>query len=103
MLFGLAVRQGGRGALGWLTVALGLFALLGAVDRGLVLIPYLPVPPSLVRILIELVWLPWVLVVLLRRASDGRPAPPAGPDPAATGTGTGAGQDPAPVGDSPGG
>jgi hypothetical protein len=94
MLFGLAVRQGGRGALGWLTVALGLFALLGGVDRGLVMIPYLPVPPSLVRILIELVWLPWVLVVLLRRAGGGRPAPAAGPDPAATG----AERDPAPVG-----
>lgn len=65
VLSGLAVRSAGRGALGWLTVALGAFALLGAVDRGLTMIPYLPVPASLVRILIEVVWVPWAAAVLV--------------------------------------
>src|SRR5690606_29775055 len=76
VLLGLAVRRGGHRGLGWLTVALGVVALLGAVDRGLTMIPYLPVPPSLVRIAIELVWVPWagLAVVLARR---GRPEPAA--------------------------
>jgi hypothetical protein len=79
---GLAVRAGGRpaakptaslasldrsDAFGWLTVAVGAFALLGAVDRGLTMIPYLPAPPSVVRMLLELVWIPWTVVVALRR------------------------------------
>jgi hypothetical protein len=73
VLLGLALRSAGRGGFGWLTVALGLCALLGAVDRGVVMIPYLPVPPSLVRILVELVWVPWALVVLLRRTAGTAP------------------------------
>jgi hypothetical protein len=49
-----------------------VFALLGAVDRGLVMLPWIPVPPSLVRILLELVWVPWALVALLRGARQAR-------------------------------
>ncbi|HEY8452093.1 MAG: right-handed parallel beta-helix repeat-containing protein [Micromonosporaceae bacterium] len=82
VLLGLAVRRSGDRGLGWLTVAVGVFALLGAVDRGLTMIPYLPVPPSVVRIAIELVWVPWagLAVVLARRdrpeaASDGAGEP----------------------------
>lgn len=66
---GLAVRRAGRSGYGWLTVALGGLALLGAVDRGLTMIPFLPVPPSVLRILVELVWFGWTLVVV-----SGRPA-----------------------------
>ena len=47
--------------------AVGVFALLGAVDRGLTLIPLIPVPPSLGRIVLEFVWVPWALVAVLRR------------------------------------
>jgi hypothetical protein len=61
--------------LGWLTVAVGVFALLGAVDRGLTMIPLIPVPPSLVRIVLEFGWVPWAVVAVLRRRA-----------PAATGT-----------------
>jgi hypothetical protein len=73
---GYALRRwGGRRALGWLTIGLGAFALLGAVDRGLVMIPLIPVPPSVVRILIEVAWVPWAagLVILGRRSA---PTPP---------------------------
>jgi len=66
---GLALRRG----LGWLTVAIGVCALLGAVDRGLVMLPWIPVPPSLVRILLELVWVPWALISAIRAT---RPAAP---------------------------
>ncbi|MPZ26397.1 MAG: hypothetical protein GEV12_08060 [Micromonosporaceae bacterium] len=72
---GLAVRSAGRPGYGWLTVALGGLALLGAVDRGLTMIPFLPVPPSLLRILVELVWFGWTLVVVSRdRAPAAEPA-----------------------------
>jgi hypothetical protein len=30
------------------------------------MVPYLPVPPSLVRILLEVVWVPWALVATLQ-------------------------------------
>jgi hypothetical protein len=56
-------------------MALGGLALLGAVDRGLTMIPFLPVPPSLLRILVELVWFGWTLVVL-SQAGAGQPGPP---------------------------
>lgn len=71
---GLAV---GRSGFGWLTVAIGALGLLGAVDRGLTMIPYLPVPPSVLRILLELVWFPWAVVVLLRARSPARTTAPA--------------------------
>jgi hypothetical protein len=87
VLSGLAVRSAGRGAFGWLTVALGAFALLGAVDRGLTMLPYLPVPPSLVRILIEVVWVPWAAAALVERRSR----------PEATGPTTQAPEQPEPV------
>jgi hypothetical protein len=75
---GWTIRKG-RTAFGWLTVALGAVGLLGAVDRGITMIPYLPVPPSVLRLAIELVWVPWAVVVLVRRrrprASAPTPAP----------------------------
>jgi hypothetical protein len=65
--FGWALRRSNRGGLGWLTVALGVFALLGAVDRGLVMLPFVAAGPVWGRILLELVWVPWALVSTLRR------------------------------------
>ncbi|MFB9234883.1 right-handed parallel beta-helix repeat-containing protein [Plantactinospora siamensis] len=71
----------GRG-LGILTLALAVCALLGAVDRGLVLLPYTPVGPVWPRILLELLWVPWVAVAAALRpvAAPGGPvAAPGGP------------------------
>jgi hypothetical protein len=78
---GLALRAGGRAGFGWLTVALGGFALLGAVDRGLAMIPLIPVPPSLLRILVEVVWFGWALLLVSREAGRDD-AGPGEPEPA---------------------
>jgi len=64
---------------GWLTVLLGVAGVLGALDRGITMIPYLPVPPSFLRLLIELVWIPWAVVVLVRRRRTSAAAPAAEP------------------------
>ena len=65
--FGLLARR--HPLLGWLTVAMGIFALLGAVDHSLYPIPWLPVPPSVLRIALEVVWLP-CSVMASHRALD---------------------------------
>lgn len=70
---GWVLRAAGWTGYGWLTVTLGGLALLGAIDRGLTMIPFLPVPPSLLRILVELVWFGWTLVVLSRDAASTTP------------------------------
>jgi len=73
---GVPLRRRGRPGLGTLTLAIAVCALLGAVDRGLVMIPWIPVPPSLVRILLELVWVPWALVAIGRgRVLAAAPSP----------------------------
>ncbi|GAB3153055.1 hypothetical protein GCM10027290_45260 [Micromonospora sonneratiae] len=64
---GWSLRAAGRVGLGWLTVTLGVLALLGAVDRGLVMLPFTPVGPVWPRLLLELVWVPWALLALRRR------------------------------------
>jgi len=63
---GVALRRRGRAGLGWVTIALAVFALLGAVDRSLVMLPWIPVPPSVVRIVLEFVWVPWALFASVR-------------------------------------
>jgi hypothetical protein len=73
---GRSLCSGGRRGLGWLTVALGVFALLGAVDRGLVVLPFTPVGPVWARILLELVWVPWAMVAALRRRPEHVPPDP---------------------------
>jgi hypothetical protein len=68
MCVGIALRRRGRSGLGWLTVGVAVFALLGAIDRGLYALPWIPVPPSIIRIVLELYWIPSALVA----ASRGR-------------------------------
>jgi hypothetical protein len=78
---GVALRRRGRPGLGFLTLALGFFALLGAVDRGLFLIPWVPVPPSVWRLVLEFFWVPAAILAFLRGrmlAASTVDAPPTG-------------------------
>lgn len=56
---GAVLRRRARPVLGYVTMALGLFAVLGAIDRGLMTLPWIPVAPSVPRVIIELLWIPW--------------------------------------------
>lgn len=72
---GLVLRRGTAPKLGMFTLILAFFALLGAIDRGIVMIPFIPVAPGLVRVLLELVWIPWaVLAVAYRKRTPVVPA-----------------------------
>ena len=62
LAFGAGLRGKRHGALGLLTMGMALFALLGAVDHLVFALPWLPVPPSVARVLLELIWLPSVVV-----------------------------------------
>ena len=66
MLLGIPLRRRGRPGLGFLTFALGLVALLGAADRGLFMLPWIPVPPSVWRIGLELFWVPMSIIAIVR-------------------------------------
>jgi hypothetical protein len=59
---GVGLRHRGRPGLGIVTICIGLFAILGGIDRGLVMLPYIPVPPSLPRIILEVLWVPWAII-----------------------------------------
>ena len=72
--FGLALRQGGRPGLGWLTVALGVLALPARSTGASSCCPGCRSPPVWARILLELVWVPWALVAILRRGRNRAPA-----------------------------
>jgi hypothetical protein len=66
LFFAIPMRRRGRVGLGVVTIAMGVFALLGALDLGLVMIPFIPVPPSVIRIGLEIIWAPWALWASLR-------------------------------------
>jgi hypothetical protein len=68
---GVGLRRRG---LAVVTIAAAVFALLGGVDRGLVMLPWIPVPPSVPRILLELAWVPWAVVAAIRPTADRRDA-----------------------------
>jgi hypothetical protein len=77
LLLGLALRRAGTPMLGVITLVVAAFALLGAIDNGLVMIPYISVSPALVRVLAELVWVPWALGAVLighRKTATDLPA-----------------------------
>ncbi|MEV4415539.1 hypothetical protein [Catellatospora sp. NPDC049609] len=85
-LLGLALRGTRARKFGVMTLIVAVFALLGAIDHGLLMIPWLPVSPALLRVLMEIVWIPWALgaVVAAPRPTPATadPAPPAEPEPA---------------------
>ncbi len=66
VVFGVMLYRKKRPGLGFLTTALGVMALLGAVDRGIWMLPYVPVPPSVWRFALEAFWIPAALLVALR-------------------------------------
>lgn len=61
-----------------LTLALGVVALLEAVDSGLHLLP-LPIGPVWVRLLVETAWIAWTMIVLFRPAVTSGARVPLGP------------------------
>jgi hypothetical protein len=65
LLLGEALRRAGTPKLGGATMVIAALALLGAVDTGLVMIPYIAVSPALLRVVAELVWVPWALGAIL--------------------------------------
>jgi hypothetical protein len=72
-LLGHSLRSRGTRKLGTLTYIVAFFALLGAIDHSLLMLPYIAVSPALLRIIFELIWIPWALgaIIIARR----RPAP----------------------------
>ncbi|GIH04596.1 hypothetical protein Rhe02_26630 [Rhizocola hellebori] len=76
VLLGLALRKHGTRKLGTLTLIVAAFALLGAIDHGLIMIPYLSVSPALLRVITELIWVPWALgaIVVGHRVQKEIPA-----------------------------
>jgi hypothetical protein len=85
LALGLGLRRAGSGRLGVLSLLIAAFSLLGAVDRGIMPIPFLPFSPAMIRVLLEAIWIPAALVSLFlrgRKPTD-EPAPvPQEPAPA---------------------
>jgi hypothetical protein len=80
----IALGRAGRRRLAALTFAIAIFALLGAVDHGLRPVPFIPVSPALVRMLLEVAWVPSVVVALVghRRTATRVDDPELVPEPA---------------------
>jgi len=79
-----AARASGRtAAFGWFTIVFGALALLHAVDKAIVMLPWIPLSPAWFRLLVGIVWVVWAVAVSARRReSDARPGPAAPTDPA---------------------
>ncbi|MEU6015920.1 right-handed parallel beta-helix repeat-containing protein [Streptomyces sp. NPDC047515] len=67
---GLALR-GERPWLGWTTVVLGALTLLDAVDKGVFMIPWIPLSPAWVRGLLGVIWVVWAVVASARHGDRG--------------------------------
>jgi hypothetical protein len=65
LCIGFPLRRRGRPALAYLTVGLGVLALLGALDRGVWMLPLIPVAPGMARMTLELLWVPWAMVAAI--------------------------------------
>ncbi|MFI6964135.1 right-handed parallel beta-helix repeat-containing protein [Streptomyces sp. NPDC050255] len=94
---GLVLRRE-RPGLGWTTVALGALTLLDALDKGVFMIPWIPLSPAWVRGLLGLVWVVWAVVAAARHGERATGAPDAGSETAAAtdaATDAGRGEEPA--------
>lgn len=74
---GLALRRGGRSGFGWFTAAFGALTLLHAVDKAVLLLPWIPLSPAWFRLVVGIVWIVWALAVL---APSRRTAPAGAPE-----------------------
>jgi len=82
LLFGIKLSQKRRPGLGFLTIAIGIFAAAGAIDRWVYMLPFVPVPPSLWRITLEGFWVLAAAIAALRsRRRRRRAAAAAKPKP----------------------
>lgn len=72
VIVGFTVRRAGHGGFGWLTVIFGALALLHAVDKAVVMLPWIPLSPAWFRLLIGIVWVVWALAVVApsRRSAE---------------------------------
>lgn len=79
LLFGLSLRKNGTRKLGAITLVIAAFALLGAIDHGFYMIPWISVSPAFLRVIFEAIWIPWALgaVVIGPRRAQAPPADPA--------------------------
>lgn len=68
-VLGVALRRTGSSGLGVLTLVVGGLALLGAVDHGLLMLPWIPVSPALLRVVAEAAWIAWALIAAVRPGS----------------------------------
>ncbi|WP_328920909.1 MULTISPECIES: right-handed parallel beta-helix repeat-containing protein [unclassified Streptomyces] len=94
------VLRGERPGLGWTTTVLGVLTLLDAFDKGVLMIPWIPIGPAWVRGLLGVIWVVWAVVAAarhgeraVRRRADPGPGADADADAADRhgGDGTGAG------------
>jgi hypothetical protein len=71
-----AGRASGRTrGFGWLTVVFGALGLLHAIDKAIVMLPWIPLSPAWFRLLVGLVWVVWAVVLGVgRRSAESEPA-----------------------------
>jgi hypothetical protein len=62
-------RDGGR-ALGALTWLLAIVTIIEGIDRAVVVVPFLPIQPGWVRLVLALIWVVWVLADPSRRSDE---------------------------------
>ncbi|MEW1689638.1 right-handed parallel beta-helix repeat-containing protein [Streptomyces sp. NPDC091265] len=67
---GLVLRRE-RPGLGWTTVVLGALTLLDALDKGVFMIPWIPLSPAWARGLLGVVWVLWAVVAAARHREPG--------------------------------
>jgi len=85
LLLGVKLSQKRRPGLGFLTVAIGVFAVAGAIDYWAYMLPFVPVPPSLWRITLEGFWVLAAAIAALRSRRRRRRAAAAASKPKPTG------------------
>ncbi|HSI94094.1 MAG TPA: right-handed parallel beta-helix repeat-containing protein, partial [Jiangellaceae bacterium] len=68
---GVAAHRAGWAAFGWFTVVFGALGVLHAVDKAVVMLPWVPLSPAWFRMVVGAVWIVWALVIAV--ASDRSP------------------------------